>query len=141
MTSFADLNTYSSTTINYTIPEQQISLGNATASFNSPYLTWNLVRTLGPLTGNGVSITYDVSSSTGATIAFNSTSFSNNTLTTTNPSTGVYTVSGILDIIDYISAEATITPDALNTANISYDAVYENDNAVGNITVDYLGVV
>ena len=139
--SIADLNTFSGTTLTYTIPEQQVSLANATASFNSPYLTWNWVRSLGSLTGNGVSITYDVSSSTGATIAFNSTSFSNNTLTTTNPSTGVYTVSGILDIIDYISAEATITPDASNTANISYDVVYENDNVTGNITVDYLGVV
>lgn len=141
MTSFADLNTYSQTTITFTIPEQQVNLASATASFASPYVTWDYVRSLGALTGNGVSITYDVSSSTGATVAFNSTSFSNNTLTTTNPSTGVYVISGILDVIDYISAEATITPDASNTANISYDSVYQNDNSVGNITVDYLGVV
>lgn len=141
MTSFADLNTYSATTIDYDIPTQSVPLDSATAEFTAPVATWELIRGLGSLTGNGVSLTYNVSSSVGATVSFDNTSLSNNTLTTTNPSTGVYTVSGILDIVDYVAAQGNITPDASNTANISYSILYENDNASGNINIDYLGVV
>lgn len=141
MTSFADLNTFSQTSIDYDIPTQTVYLDSATATFAAPVATWELIRGIGSLVGNSVSVTYDVSSSSGASVAFNNTSLSNNTLTVTNPSTGVYKISGILDVIDYVAAQGDITPDASNTANVAYNVLYENDNVSGNISIDYLGVV
>jgi len=141
MSTFAELNTFGSSTIDYDIPDQLEYISSPTASFVSSNATWNLVRTLGPLTGNAVKITYDVSTSSGATVAFNATSISRNTLTTANPSTGVYTITGILDVVDYAAAVATITPDAANVGNVAYQIIYENDNETGNITVDHIGVV
>tara|TARA_R110000803_G_C11963461_1_gene318965 strand:- start:393 stop:818 length:426 start_codon:yes stop_codon:yes gene_type:complete len=141
MSTFDELNTYSQTTVDYAIPQQSIALATATGAFTAPIVNWEMVRTLGALTGLGVNITVDVSASTGAVVTFPNSSLSNNTLTVTNPSTGVYTISGILDVIDFVSAQATITPDAGNSADVDYDVVYANDNSSGTITVDYLGVV
>ena len=141
MSTFIELNTYSTTTLTYDIAEQELELTTPTASFKAPTVTWDWVRTLGALTGSGIEIEYDVSASTGATVAFNSTASSRNTLTTANPSTGVYTITGILDAVDYAAAVATITPDSSNVGNVSYQVKYENTNETGNITVDYLGVV
>jgi len=139
MTTFADLNTYAQGTLDYDIAEIQVSrsVGN---TFASPYATWELVRQIGPLTGSGVKIIYDVSAVVNTTVAFNSTAFSNNTLTVTNPSTGVYHITGILDVIDYISAEATIQPEVSYSGNVSYQVTYNNTNASsGNVVVDYVG--
>ena len=145
MSSIAALNSYSQTAVNYTIIAQEISLASPTAKFTSDRANWELIRTLGELTGDGVVIEYDVSGSAGATVAFENIALANNTLTVTNPSSGHYIISGILDIIDYTCAEANITPGGGNSTNVDYQVTYSNDNNVDSssveVIVDYLGVV
>lgn len=141
MSSFKDLNSWGAQAIIYDIPLQTTYRDSPTASFTSPNITWEMARTLGPLTGQGVSITYDVSESPGTTVSFNNTAASTNTLSVLNPGPGLYEISGILTVVDYAAAIAEITPDPSNTGDVSYQIQYENTNQPGNITVEHIGVV
>lgn len=139
MITFTELNTYSQTSVDYETIDQQISIANG-VQFTTTVPTWEFVRTLGSLTGNGVAMTYDVSSTTNASVSFPNSGDSNNTLTVTNPSTGVYTISGILDIIDYTAAVGNIVPDSGHTGNVTYSITATNDNVANvEIVIDYVG--
>jgi hypothetical protein len=75
------------------------------------------------------------------TVAFNSTGLSQNPLTVTNPSTGVYEIKGILTIEDYNSAVATVNPPVGYTGNVAYSATFTNTNsAAGNFVLSFVGV-
>jgi hypothetical protein len=141
MASLSDLNSYSSNDITFTVDTTIIDreLGE---SFTSPVLTWQPVRQLGSLTGSGIQITYDVSATTGATVTFPNSAQSNNSLTITNPSTGVYVISGILDVVDYNAAQAVINPPVAFADPVDYSATYENTNsAASDFVVAFSGVI
>jgi hypothetical protein len=86
-------------------------------------------------------VSYNVSAVANTTVAFNSTGLSQNPLTVTNPSTGVYVIKGILTIEDYNSAVATVNPPVGYTGNVAYSATFTNTNsAAGNFVLSFVGV-
>lgn len=139
MNSLSALNTYSGSNVAFTVTTQVVER-TVGESFVSPYLTWDAVRFLGELTGNGIQVSYNVSTVASTTVTFVNTGSANNPLTVTNPSTGVYVVAGILDVIDYIAAVAQINPPPGETGTVAYTATYTNTNtAAGNFVVAYTG--
>lgn len=147
----ASLNTYAASNVAYDT-NTEVFLKNdiryqipSSNNFFAPLPSWNLIRTIGPLTGDAVVITYDVTGTAGTTVSFNLATANvdeggpNHTLTVTNPSTGVYVISGIIDAKDYSASKATIEPTS-PSGNVNYQVTYDNDNvAVGQIVVDYVG--
>lgn len=141
MSSFTDLNTYSASSLTFTVDTTTVdrTLG---ADFISPILTWQPVRQLGALTGSGVEISYDVSAVGGTTVDFPYSGSANNSLTITNPSTGVYVISGILDIIDYNAAQAVIEPPVAYSGAVDYEVTYTNTNSgASDFVVAFSGVI
>lgn len=134
------LNSYASQSVFFTV--DTISVPRTVGqSFVSPILTWIPVSQLGNLTGNGVQVTYDVSAVAGTTVTFVSAAQSDNPLTITNPSSGVYVIRGILNVLDYNAAMATINPPSVYTGNVAYSAAYVNTNGgTGNFNVSFVGV-
>ena len=141
MSSFNDLNSWGGQAVVYDIPLQITYMVGADQAFTSPTATWELVRTLGALTGEGVSVTYDVSESPGTTVSFDNTGSSTHTLAVQNPATGLYVISGILTAVDYAAARAEIVPSSTNTADVNYKIIYKNTNQPGDITVEHRGQV
>lgn len=140
MATLSSLNSYSSNSVTFTVDTIIVdrTVGD---TFVSPTLTWIPVSQLGALTGNGVQITYDVSAVANTTVSFDSTGNSSNPLTVTNPSTGVYVIRGILNVLDYNASLATIHPPVSVTGNVAYSATYVNTNtASGNFFVSLIGV-
>lgn len=139
MGALANLNTYSSGNVSFTV-DTQIVDRPVGQNFDSPLISWEIVKTLGNLTGNGVQASYVVTSS-NTSIQFNSTGNSDNPLTVTNPSTGVFVIRGILDVIDWNASVATVVVSPGYTGNVTYTTTYTNTNtATGNFIVDYVGV-
>lgn len=139
MNSLANLNTYSGSAVTFTVDTQSVDR-TVGASFSSPFMTWDTVRSLGPLTGNGVQVSYDVTGVANTTVTFPSSGNANNTLIITNPSTGVYVIKGMLDVVDYIAAQAQINPPVGETGFVAYTATYTSTNSVtGNFVVSFIG--
>jgi hypothetical protein len=139
MGALANLNTYSSGNIAFTVNTQTIdrTIGQ---NFDSPLISWEIARTLGNLTGNGLQSSYLVTSS-NTSIQFNNTGNSDNPLTVTNPSANLYVIRGILNIIDWNASQATVVVSPGYTGNVTYTTTYTNTNsAAGNFIVDYVGV-
>lgn len=140
MSSLADLNSYASGNVTFTVDTILVDR-TVGSSFVSPNLTWIPVQQLGNLTGNGVQITYDVSAVANTTVTFTQSGSSENPLTITNPSAGVYVIKGILTIIDYNASIATINPPVAYSGNVNYTAAYVNTNsAAANFNVPFIGV-
>lgn len=139
-TTLAALNSYSSGNVTFTA-DTIVFDRTVGSNFLSPVMTWIPVQQLGNLTGNGVQISYNVSSVANTTVSFNSTGLADNTLTVTNPSTGVYVIKGILNIVDYNAAAATINPPIAYSGNVTYSATYTNTNtSAGNFVLSLVGV-
>lgn len=140
MSTLEVLNAYASQAVYFTVDNIVFDRTVGT-NFISPILTWIPVSQMGNLTGNGIQITYDVSSVANTTVAFNSTALADNTLTVTNPSTGVYVIKGILNIVDYNAAVATVTPPVSYSGNSTYTASYVNTNGgTATFNVSLVGV-
>lgn len=139
MGTLTSLNTYAAGNVAFTYGSLQFtrSVGN---TFVSPTMSWDFVRDIGNLTGNGVSVTYTVGTPANTTVAFNSIGSSENPLSVTTGG-GSYTISGILSVIDYNAAQATFTPYTAYTGNVTYTAVFRNTNVAGSDnTVPLIGV-
>jgi len=137
-TTLAALNTYASSNVVFTVNTIVFDRGTGN-TFVSPAPTWVPLSQLGNLTGNGVQASYNTGS-TGITVSFPNSSSSENPLTITNPSTGVYNVKGMLTIIDYNAALATMTLPSGFTGNANYSATYTNTNSsAGDFVVSFTG--
>jgi hypothetical protein len=135
----ASLNTFSSGNITFTATT--IVLTRTVAeSFLAPICTWDAARPLGALTGNGVQVSYSTGNAT-TQVTFVNSAQSQNPLTITNPSTGVYVIRGIKTVVDWNASLATVTPAAGNTGNINLTATVTNTNsAAGNFVLAVTGV-
>lgn len=140
MSSLSVLNSYASQAVTFTV--NTIIVDRTVGSnFFSPTPTWIPIQQLGPVTGFGVQVSYNVSAVANTTVSFNSTGLSQNPLTVTNPSTGVYVIKGIKTIEDFNSAVARINPPVGYTGNVGYSATYTNTNsAAGNFVLSFVGV-
>jgi hypothetical protein len=140
MSSLEVLNAYASQPVYFTANTILVDR-TVGSNFISPTPTWIPIQQLGPATGDGVKVSYNVSGVANTTVAFNSTGLSQNPLTVTNPSTGVYEIKGILTIEDYNSAVATVNPPVGYTGNVAYSATFTNTNsAAGNFVLSFVGV-
>lgn len=138
MSSLEVLNAYASQPVYFTV-DTIVFDRDAGNTFVSPTPTWIPVSQLGSLTGNGVQISYNTGVSNIA-VSFPNSGASENPLTVTNPSTGVYNVKGILTIIDYNAAQATLTLPSGFTGNANYSATFTNTNtAAANLVVSFTG--
>lgn len=106
-------------------------------TFRHQPVTWNLVRTFGPLTGTGVQLTYSIDTA-NVTISFPDSAFATHTLAI-NTVGNVTTVGNILDVLDYNAARAQFTPAGSVTGNVTYTVAHINTNDLsGNINVGYV---
>lgn len=139
MGALTNLNSYANAQVSFTYGNTEFlrSVGN---TFVAPTMSWDFVRSLGNLTGNGVSVTYNIGTPANTTVSFDSTGQSENPLTVTSGS-GTYTISGILSVIDYNAAQATFHPYSAYSGNVTYTAVFRNTNVVSSDnSVPYIGV-
>lgn len=138
MTTLAALNTYASGNVTFTVNTIVFDRGTGN-TFVSPIPTWTPLSQLGNLTGNGVQASYNMGA-TGITVSFPQSGSSENPLTITNPSTGVYNIKGILTILDYNASLATMTLPGGFTGNANYTATYTNTNtSAGDFVVSFTG--
>lgn len=137
MSTLTQLNTFSELDIEFTA--DTVVIERATdGSFEHVPVTWNVVRTLGPLTGTGVQITYTITSG-GTSITFPDAAYATHTLSI-NTVGSATTVGNILNVLDYNAATATLSK--TGTANVTYTVSHINTNDLaGNIIVDYVGEV
>ena len=140
MNTLIELNNFGNANVVFTVDTLTVprTVGQ---SFFSPIISWTPVRQLGPTTGNGVQITYNVSSVANTTVTFPLISNSINPLTTANPSAGVYTIRGILEAQDYLAAQPQINPPVAFANTITYTAnVINTNSSAGNFFVTINGV-
>jgi hypothetical protein len=140
MNTLLELNNFSSANVVFTVDTLTVQR-TVGQSFFSPIISWTPVRQLGPSTGNGAQITYNVSSVANTTVSFPLISNSINPLTTANPSTGVYTIRGTLEAQDYLAAQPQINPPVGFANTITYTAnVINTNSSAGNFFVTINGV-
>lgn len=141
MGTLASLNSYANTSITFTVTTQTTSR-TVGQSFTSPVMTWDVIRQLGPLSGSGVRIDYNVTTApANTTVTFPNIAQATHTLTTSTPSAGVYRIQGMLDILDYNAAIGQINPPVGATGNVQYSQTYTNTNsATGNFVVTTVAV-
>ena len=129
MNSISQLNAFSSGSVSFTV-DTITTPRTVGQSFDSPVVAWPPVRQLGELTGQGVRITYNVANVANTTVTFPSVASSINPLTTSNPSTGVYVIQGIIEAQDYLAAQARINPPVGFANTVTYTANVINTNNV-----------
>jgi hypothetical protein len=135
----AQLNTFSSGNITFTADTIRLDR-TVGQGFFAPICTWEAARTLGNLTGNGVQVSYSTGNAT-TVVSFPSSAQSQNPLTVTNPSSGVYVIKGIKTVVDWNASLATVTPAVGNTGNIAFTSTVTNTNsAAGNFVLAVVGV-
>jgi hypothetical protein len=136
MNTLTQLNTFSQGNVVFTSDRVEIDFGSGNTFRHQP-ATWNAVRTLGPLSGTGVQVTYTLTGNT--LITFPDSAFATHTLAI-NTVGNVTTVGNIRDVLDYNAARALINPNG-QTGNINYTVAHINTNDLaGNIIVEYRGV-
>lgn len=142
MSTLAALNSYASGNIAFTadtIVFDRSLAAYGIDSFYSPMPTWIPISQLGNLTGYGVQVSFNMGTS-NIVPNFPNQGTSDNPLTITNPSSGVYNIKGILNIIDYNAAQAVMVLPSGFTGNATYSATYTNTNtSAGNFVLSFVG--
>ena len=133
MATLADLNTYSSNSVDYTAQDQDISV-TAGVSFSVPVITWDLARSIGNTTGNGALITI---THPDCTLTFPNINQAVSNLTVSNISANVTSISGMQSFVDwsaaYIVANCTADTTTLTT-------VFSDVGDTGNLTITINGL-
>ena len=111
MSTLADLNTYSSTSVNFDTTDLDISIDTGVA-FNVPYITYDLAKTIGSSATAGalIDITHP-----DCTVAFPNIANATNTLTVTVVSPTNTTISGMKTFQDWTSSFCVATCSAAST--------------------------
>jgi hypothetical protein len=139
MNTLTELNTFSADGLTFNC-NAQIVARTIGSSFVAPQMTWEVIRALGPLTSTGVRVSFNTGTA-NTTVTFPASGQSTNPLTITNPSAGVYVISGIINILDYNASQGQVNPQVGNTGNVAYSVTYTNVNsATGDFVVPYTGV-
>lgn len=126
MSSLSDLNTYSLGNVTYD-GGVIITARTIGGNFYVPQCAFDLARAIGPLTGNGIQVNYQVAAD-GTVITFPFTSSAINPLTTTENPTDNFKISGMKNPVDYAASLARCDPPAGNTGNVSITVVVTNTN-------------
>lgn len=126
MSTLTDLNTYSAGNITYD-GGNIITARSVGGNFFVPLCTFDLARAIGPLTGNGIQVNYEVAAD-GTVITFTNTGSSINTLTTQESPTDNFKIYGMKNPVDFAASIARCDPPAGNTGNVVITVTVTNTN-------------
>jgi hypothetical protein len=126
MSTLTELNTYSAGNIEYD-GGNIITARSVGGNFFVPICTFDLARAIGPLTGNGIQVNYEVAAD-GTVITFVNTSNSINPLTTAESPTDNFKISGMRNPVDFAASIARCDPPSGNTGNVTITVTVTNTN-------------
>ena len=126
MSTLTELNTYSAGNVAY-LGGDIIVPRTVGGNFFVPLPSFDLARAIGPLTGNGIQINYQVASD-GTVISFVNTSQSINTLTTEENPTDNFKIRGMKNPVDFAASIARCDPPSGNNGNVTITVTVTNTN-------------
>jgi len=142
MTTLASLNSFSSSNVVYQVDTQYVS-GVEGQSELLNNLSFATVSTMGNiLISTGIGVQYVVSTVSGniaAEISFDSANLASNLVITLDSANGIYSVSNVHSVQDYLNSVATLNPVEDFSGNVSILASYTCANSAGyTYSVPYL---
>lgn len=136
MSSLSNLNTYAQDSIDFTSNVFQVPW-QVGVRFTLPQPTWELVRSLGDLSGGAVTVTYDLTAHPGSTISL--IQAFGGSLVEISPD--VWQVTNISSALEYLGSYAEVLPPVGETGTVTVEVNYSNaNNLVNDLNITIQGI-